>query len=150
MRRTLRRIESKISKFWYWIRSHTYTKYHLLDLRNPIYKWGWVDTDWRMLYSCFILLEQFVEKEYGVEKLLKDFEPIEKSTGDKSGYEEQYNEWIENYNQIEENFHNEMRDLYFWWKDIKKHEKETDYHQFSKDCDKNLMRLMKIRRLLWT
>src|SRR5689334_19524995 len=39
-----------LNRFLYWVRSHTYNRYHFLDLRqakgsNDEYRWGWIDAD---------------------------------------------------------------------------------------------------------
>ena len=56
----------QIGHAWYWFRSHTYTRYHLIDIRDPRhdYSWGWIDRDHAMLMACFTLLRSYVEKEY--------------------------------------------------------------------------------------
>jgi hypothetical protein len=59
----------RLSQAWYWIRTHTYNRYHLLDLRraepeNPDgYRWGWIDRDRMLLIASFKILRDFVEKE---------------------------------------------------------------------------------------
>jgi hypothetical protein len=52
-----------IEHAWYWLRTHTVHRYHVLDLRNPEYKWGWRDRSQTMMYACFNLVKDFVEKE---------------------------------------------------------------------------------------
>lgn len=52
----------------YWLRTHTINRYHIVDIRSKYddYKWGWVDRDHVMLLACFKILCDFVEKEmYG-------------------------------------------------------------------------------------
>ncbi len=48
----------------YWIRANTYNRYHWVDARTPEYRWGWQDTDYRMLAACFNLFFECVEKEH--------------------------------------------------------------------------------------
>jgi hypothetical protein len=59
-----------ISDTLYWIKCHTLTKYkyHMLDLRQPgkepdAYRYGWLDCDNKMLYALFNILNLFVEQE---------------------------------------------------------------------------------------
>lgn len=52
--------------FKYWLVSHVIPsrRYHMLDLRQPKgYRYGWQDTDTRMLYANFNLLNEFVKYE---------------------------------------------------------------------------------------
>ena len=65
----------RIKNSLYWIRSHTYNKYHILDLRQPIekdgienlhdsYRWGYICADTKMLFALFNILNDFVENEF--------------------------------------------------------------------------------------
>ncbi len=51
----------------YWLRTHTINRYHLIDIRDKGeghgYRWGWIDRDEVMLLACFTVLRDFVEKE---------------------------------------------------------------------------------------
>lgn len=66
----------RASDAWYFVKCHTLTRYHLLDLRDRGeghgYKWGWCDRDHLMLIACFTLLRDFVEKECPDVGLLED------------------------------------------------------------------------------
>src|SRR5258708_2352151 len=71
-----KRRDTRFRKIWrfvrdlpYWIRCHTYNRYHIVDCRNAWYKWGWQDVSELMLYSSFELLRRFVENEDGLESL---------------------------------------------------------------------------------
>lgn len=48
---------------WYWFKSKYIRRDHLLDLRNPEYRWGWVDRSERLVYANFNLLKEFIERE---------------------------------------------------------------------------------------
>lgn len=50
---------------WYCVRSHTYRRYHYLDIRSPAndYKYGWVDADHKLLLASMAILVDFIEKE---------------------------------------------------------------------------------------
>lgn len=139
----------KISNVWYWIRTHTYNRYHILDLRSNTsyqYRWGWIDSDSKMMLACFNLLKEYIEKE-------KPFEIID---------------WSDN-PEIEK----EIKDLYNWWMIGREHERkeydtfwdkrdfketteeERDAHwkaedELDKKDDEMLLRLIKIRNYLWT
>lgn len=53
----------------YWLRTHTYNRYHILDLRraeleNPDgYRWGWTDRCYSLMLANFLVLRDFVEQE---------------------------------------------------------------------------------------
>lgn len=91
-------------KFWgwtpmYWLRCHTFTRYHIIDLRGRDgYTWGWLDRDHAMFIACFKLLEEYVEKE-------KPHDVIE------------WSEDIDTWNAIFE--------LYWWWKFGRKMENDA-------------------------
>lgn len=128
-------IKYKLGHIWYWIRTHTYNKYHIIDIRNSDYAWGWIDQDHKIFFACFKSLEYFVEQE-------KCFE--------NNAYEE--GDW--------KILGNEIKELYNWWKferqkEIDEHAKSInepnwDYDEMNKKDDLMLGRLMKIRRSLWT
>ena len=56
----------KLKRFFYWLRTHTYNRYHMLDMRNARngYRWGWYDRSDLFIFANFALLVAFVEKEY--------------------------------------------------------------------------------------
>ena len=53
----------------YWFRTHTYNRYHILDLKraepeNPDgYRWGWTDRCYSLMLANFLVLRDFVEQE---------------------------------------------------------------------------------------
>lgn len=55
----------QISKALYWLRTHTYNRYHMLDMRSPVngYKWGYNDRSELILFANMALLRDFIEKE---------------------------------------------------------------------------------------
>lgn len=59
------KVSRNIEEAWYWIKCHTYKKYHLLDLRQPDYKYGWADVREKIVFALFNLLQQYVDKELG-------------------------------------------------------------------------------------
>ncbi len=154
---------------WYWIRTHTYNRYHIIDIRGADgeYKWGWIDRDHAMFLACFKLLTEFVEREtpeIGINETPLETYGVE--DGDES---------LE-YIKAQIARHEEVRALYDWWKTGRKKEhdecaaladklpepvglrysgpkwdewrkKEEELEQKDEDM---LMRLMAIRRSLWT
>ena len=54
-----------ISKALYWLRTHTYNRYHMLDMRSKVngYEWGWHDRSELILFANMALLRDFIEKE---------------------------------------------------------------------------------------
>lgn len=116
-------ILSFLSNVWYWIRCHTYNRYHIINISGRAgYKWGWIDTDGQMLLVNFKLLCDFIEKECrGYFKLEPD-----------------------------EYWKQEALFLYSWWKEK---ELSTDWRITEPDYDEEtqmLIRLIKIRENLWT
>lgn len=116
----------------YWLRTHTYNRYHFLDLRNPFYKWGWVDCDSQILYACFNILKSYVEEE-------DPFETIDW-------------EW----NEEKQEQAAEIKALYLWWTVERKQEHDQHCHGMGNidDLDEKddlmLHRLINIRGCLWT
>jgi hypothetical protein len=110
-------VSMNIENIWYWIRTHTYNRYHLLDLRSDVgivYKWGWIENDTAMMLSCFNILRKFVEVEKGLASLSWDFENDEwwKEAGEK-----ERKVYINQRNDM-----NEIKTLYDWW--MKERERE--------------------------
>lgn len=159
----------------YWFVSHFVPsrRYHFLDLRQPCksgeisnfdcYRWGWQDVPEKMLYAMFNLLGEYLKKEEPAD-LIKwySIEDINADPCLKSQYEAL----------------NEAKAIYHWWTVERKLELEKDsklLHSWSeakKSMDPNtkelwdklqesgkvqeekidemLIRLLKIRRNLWT
>jgi len=64
----LYRVLAPIDYFLYWVKCHTLKshRFHLLDLRQPkthyqAYRYGFLDTDYCILYACFNLLTDYVK-----------------------------------------------------------------------------------------
>lgn len=136
---------------WYWLRTHTYNRYHILDLRNKVdgYDWGWIDADAQILYACFNILVSFVEKEspeVGLAKTPEEFWPDHE-------WQEGERESLQRHIEREQ----EVRAIYDWWVTERKKEKDEsekgDFEKQAELSDKDnemLIRLMKVRRSLWT
>jgi len=169
-----------ISHAWYWLRCHTYNKYHLLDIRQPHnegsrdnYKWGWVDECNQILLANFSILTQHLEirnnSEYhysatpeGAQKLYDSYK------NDPNGWDgsEQAAELIELYTlnkywTIDRKIADkENQQLLTEWHDARKN-KQNDAEekwnklqlsdaQFKQTEEDMLIRLIKIRDRLWT
>jgi hypothetical protein len=101
-----RKISEVTKHIWYWIRTHTYNKYHLVDCRNSRngYHWGWMDGDELLLFANMAILNKFVEEETAFECLTdwnnKDFPQLNKAG-------------------------NEIKDIYRWWNVDRKREHDV-------------------------
>jgi hypothetical protein len=140
-----------------------------LDLRQPVhkeaglpaYKYGWIDSDTKILYAMFNILNQFVDDE-----MSSWYCPSEEDVQNEPHLMYQRNNWletkaihywwnVERVRQITE--HNEL--LHNWseaqkvnapdthqlWDELKKVEKAQEDKE-----DEMIARLLKIRRSLWT
>lgn len=87
----MRRASKLLDTFYYWLRTHTINRYHIINIKNSVgykYKWGWIDRSEMMLIANFKLLCDYVEKE----------KPFDHFT------------W-----EGKEHIANEIRELYDWW-----------------------------------
>ena len=59
----------QIGQVLYWFRTHTYNKYHLIDIRckRNGYSWGWIDKSEAILFANMAILVDFIEKEKAFE-----------------------------------------------------------------------------------
>lgn len=117
----MRRFLDKFN-FFYWLRSHTINQYHLVDCRSKRndYTWGWIDRDRLMLFACFQILVDFIEKEL----------PNSNTDYSLGGWKEAKEE---------------MEALYKWWtvdRNPRANSQDED--------DEMLLRLMKVRGFMWT
>jgi hypothetical protein len=115
-------VNHKINHFFYYIKSVTYKKQHLLDLRQPKgswceYKYGFCDKVNTIVYANFNILCEFVEKEYnGRHDIFQHIEQL-KSPRDKDSFDPTP--------QI--NFLEKVLELYDWWKiELPKKSKELE------------------------
>ena len=76
-----------------WLRTHTWDRYHMLDIRNRRngYEWGWMDRSEGILFANMAMLVDFIEKE-------RAFEVINWDSDD--GHREAARE---------------LREIYEWW-----------------------------------
>lgn len=160
-------ITRPIKDAWYWLKCHVLPKhrYHMLDLRQPDYTHGWRDTDTRLLYANFNLLNEFVKYE-----MPNFYCPTpEECTNNELGNRKQRNDYFE------------IISLHHWWNtqralDSKKcadaltawHDRKHKQKIFDEETERlwkehmlhdeafheteteMLIRLIKIRKTLWT
>lgn len=161
-----------IKEFYYFLSSHLIPsrRYHFLDLRQPYntdhidhYRYGWADVPEKMLYAMFNLLGEYLHKERPHDLSLHySREEINKNPGFKA----------------QQDAIDEARAIYHWWTVERKsdykiynnllHEwceqrtkdkviakkiyiEMKDKEEFIENkTDEMVLRLMKIRRTLWT
>jgi hypothetical protein len=127
-----------LEELFYWIRTHTYNRYHIVDLRSPqnYYKWGWIDRDQAMVFACFNLLKDYVEKEM-----------------DQICYYSAATEHNPEWDRRE--LEREIMELYKWWTVERRDHIDNDpnFHHNEDDVSEDtimLTRLLKIRNTLWS
>ena len=101
-----------ISKALYWLRAHTYNRYHMLDMRSKEndYTWGWHDRSSLILFANMALLRDFIEKEHAFDcHVCWDSADEVKAKGqeDLYGMEENYDAHAA--------AKKEMLEIYEWW-----------------------------------
>jgi hypothetical protein len=165
------RILRPIKDAWYWTVCHLLPKrrYHLLDLRQPehkeegfpAYKYGWIDSDTKILYALFNILNQFVESE-----VPHWYCPSEEDVQADAHLLYQRNNWLETkaihywWNVERVRQMKERTDLLHEWSEARKadapetHKLWDELHKAEKAQedkeDEMIARLLKIRRSLWT
>lgn len=107
-----------VSNAIYWLRTHTYNRYHILNLgkaepENPDgYRWGWEESSDLLLLANFKILRDFVEQSEPSPFLPTSDEDIPYTESQNAKY-------------------NECMALYKWW--IK--ERFAEYERFDKEHD---------------
>lgn len=151
-----------VGEWWYRIKCAVLPSYrfHLLDLRHPgpgiEYEYGFRDVDTVMLWSCFVCLRSYIEKE-------EPWDPADGSTPEELAQEPLKSQKAR---------YDEARALYDWWmkgrleeeayekvlfRQFEQNETEdtrdawVTYRQWLEDREQEmLLRLIKIRGGLWT
>jgi hypothetical protein len=118
----LHKIEWNIKQALYWLRTHTYNRYHLLDIRNKRngYAWGWLDRSEAILFANMALLVQFVEKESGLNCHV-DWRSAEEAKTDNRDVDS----WEKENGDAHANAAKEMREIYAWWTKGRKEEHDA-------------------------
>lgn len=152
------------SHLWYPIKYRTTHRYHILDLREGGngYGVGWHDSDDQILQANFLILKKFVECEEPFRIIDWDWNEETKVVGEE--VKALYRWWTEEraaehkaveleWDKRNVSFHfeqvNETAPRMVWTGDDNKDllQREEELHQ--KDTEM-LIKLMKIRRFLWT
>lgn len=162
-------IQRRIKDAIYFLKCHLLPshRYHMLDLRQPKqkgqyrYRWGWLDSDSKIVYALFNILNTFVKDE-----LPNMHCPSEE--------EVQANPYLLS----QRNSYLEIKAIHYWWnvdrlrqlklhddllskwaeakrnKDINEHIYWDDLRKIEADIeskeDEMIIRLINIRRSLWT
>lgn len=159
-------VRHPVAEAWYWLRTHTVNRYHIVNLKNPRngYKWGWIDRDQAILFACFNIFQDFCEKEKGLDSLKFQAECDWKEWGEGAA-EMRATKYAE---------YQEAKSLYDWWtggRAAEHAEVDALYDKLDRNVivdqpswdswnaryvalpardDEMLLRLMKIRNTLWT
>ena len=129
-------------KYW-WLRWRTCDKYHVV---NTGLEPGYYDKDFQMQCAMMSLLEDYVEKELPAISCDKYNTPQEAGIA--------HLDWEiglqDSPSQAEAA--KEVKQIYLWWKEHKERIYEDDYELPSVDEEltEMLVRLVRIRRCLWT
>jgi hypothetical protein len=131
----------RIRDAYWWVIHRVHPRHHYNIVRTGLPP-GYYEIDTRMLYACFWLLKRFVEKERPGEFINWDSTPEHAAA------------W------------KEITSLYDWWTKERPHREEKDPYrdgdedairasvEFETKCeeedDRNLARLIAVRRYLWT
>jgi hypothetical protein len=172
------RISRPFSDVYYWFVSHFVPsrRYHMLDLRQPCskgdlsnfdcYRYGWTDVPQKMLYAWFNLLKEYLEEE--PYDLTKDYtlEQINADVGMKMQHESlQEAKLIHRWWTVDlKKEYKTLADIRHQWSELRQdkaaREKGDDEKfrvvmtnvekELEDKTDEMLMRLIKLRRSLWT
>ena len=166
----------RLSDIFYWIRTHTKDRYHILNLKGAEpenkdgYKWGWIDRSEVLLISSFLVLRMFVEQEgnspgFGdLSALIKEaeenkdlHEQLDTLRAQQKDYEEimlLYNWWVKDRFEEYKVFEDKLEEAYKKYKETRS-DKDRDVWfdaeaAKSKREEEMLIRLVRIRNHLWT
>jgi hypothetical protein len=165
----------KLRDGWYWLKSRVWRKDHIIDLRQPgkdqleadYYRWGWLETDTKMLFALFTLLDEFMKN--GLPLYLPTPEQAEKDDGkdyEHAGMKKQrevcfelltIHEWWKRGRKVNCQIES---DLCSKWSDAKRarspetaslwQELLAKTAKNEQDEEEMIARLLKIRKCLWT
>jgi GTPase SAR1 family protein len=157
---------------FYWIRTHTKDKYHILNLKEAEpenkegYKWGWIDRTNALPLAAFLVLRKLVEEErpWNCSERIKKLEEEGDENGELTALREQqkdyeeimslYNWWVKDRFEENEQFEKNLNDCYNTWKKDPTEENKQKWFDAegarNKREEEQLIRLVKIRNCLWT
>lgn len=156
----------KLSHAWYWLHTHTYNRYHILDVRRAEpenaegYRWGWCDRNHLLLLTSFLILRDFVEKEKPWRPTLSEYHESERDAiiDQQNAYDEimaLYNWWVKDRLAEHVAFERASAEAHERWR-ANSSDQELAQKMFDADDaerkrdDEMLLRLLKIRHWLWT
>lgn len=145
-----------LDHYWWWLKYHTTHRYHIVDLRQHDYKYGWLEFDQRILFACFNLLTKFMQNS----DIYRPSDSDIKDCPNLKRQQEVYDEAIKLWRYWRDQYPNDQDDLEKEWKNMikcqdKELRKELSRQFYSKEdelkCkeDEMLNRLIAIRRELW-
>ena len=133
-------------KYWFLHRFHPKRRYHVHKFRHL--KPGWHDVDGRMLHACFDLLCDFVEREEGLKSLKYQwtYQRDQELAPDMICSDADI--------AAAKHVYDEVNYLYNWWNETVEARMNGDRDEVdspdAKEDDENMIRLIKVRRYLWT
>lgn len=166
----------RVSDIFYWIRTHTKDRYHILNLKEAEpenkdgYRWSWLDRSEVLLISSFLVLRMFVEQEgdnpgFGnLSALIKEaeengdlYKQLDTLRAKQKDYEEimfLYNWWVKDRFEEYKVFETTLENTYKKYKETRSDKDRDAWFEAegakSKREEEMLIRLVKIRNHLWT
>lgn len=162
----------RIRDAFYWLRTHTYNRYHILNLKEAEpenkdgYKWGWIDRTNALPLAAFLVLRKFVEEEHpwNCSDYIKKLEVDGDEYGELPNLREQqkdyeeitslYNWWTKERLEENQQFEKNLNDSYDTYKKDPTEDNKQKWFDAenarNKREEEQLIRLVKIRNCLWT
>lgn len=108
-----------ISNCLYWLRTHTYNRYHIIDISNKRngYAWGWQDRCESLLFANMAILVDFVEKEQAFNS------HVSWESAEEAGINE--NDCSASIYNAHAFAKKEMLEIYTWWKKERREERDA-------------------------
>jgi hypothetical protein len=162
------KITMRLENLWYWIRTHTYNKYHLLDLRQTenrggeaYYRWGYLDPCTALVLANFKVLERYIQEEpFDLRTQYSEEEIDEQGLRSQQDHYDEvmkiYNYWIKGRLEHWKTLELQSQVLHRFRKsNYKKYlvllnEYDKNVEAFHQEEEEYLIRLIKVRRGLWT
>ena len=151
-------------QLWHPIKYHTTHRYHILDLRDGgnRYGIGWRDSDAQILQANFLILKNYVEKEEPFHIIDWNWNEENKAAAEEIKF--LYKWWTEDraaehavleqeWGKLDTSWHFEPQEnglsRFVWTGDDTKELHQKEHELYEKDTEM-LVRLVKIRKFLWT
>ena len=158
----VRRLPFRLHQTWWYVRGLLWDRHNVVKIKTlpPT----WIDADTKLLHSSFKIFCDVIEKEKILDNISFDYtdeiERVKKEDwGDgKNKEQEEFIKQLQEAHTIKQTEEKEIKDLYDWWK-VRRPKREEDLdNNFNYDNEDNsyqedtdmLIRLMKIRKCLWT